>query len=391
MSTLQEKRKAFQESFMSSEDTTEESVVETNSQESSEVVEENEVVNTEDTLEKEDLKEDSSQDDSEGFFTFSEVGEEDEEEVQQVSQVVKKSSVKVSLDEYIKSNEESLKKYFKYKDLDLDNLTEEQILYEGLKKKNPYWTSEDIKEELKDEYGVGLKLKQVTDDMTEEEEAEVMRHNELVEDRIRRGQRRLKADALIYKKELQEVRDSLSLPELETEVEVSLDSPDKSLEQVQKEYEEWRETQWVPEIEKSVAKVKGIRKVVKVNMDEGVSEDLTLSYSLTDSQKNELQEYMKNYIDQPSDMKFVNSETGQVDYDSLVQEKAIHLFSGHIISSMVKEGIAKLKGEFVKNRLVNYEDTTTNSKPVVKGEETAEDIFRRRAEQRRARHNAFSF
>lgn len=396
MSTLQEKRNAFRDSFLAPNKEEGEEQVEDKKDEVK-TEEEVKVEETTDSLEQTDSnqtqdKEDTDDDDSEGFFMFTDTSEEEEEteEVIEGQQAVRKSSVKLSLDDYIKSNEDSLKAYFKYKDLDLDSLTEEQVLYEGLKKKNPYWSAQDIKDELADEYGIGLTLKEVTEDMTEEEEAEVKRYNEFVSEKIRRGQRRLKADALNYKKELQDLKESIVLPELETEIEVNLDASEKTIEQVTKEYEEWRGSVWIPEVEKSVSKVKGIRKVVKVNMDEGVTEDLTLSYALTDSQKKELQEYMNNYVDQPSDMKFVNDK-GEVDYDSLVQEKAVHLFSNHIISSMVKEGIAKLKGEFVKKRLVNYEDTTNNSKPVVGGEETVEDFFRKRAEQRRAQNNAFTF
>lgn len=322
-----------------------------------------------------------------GFIT-SEVTDGEGEEVEDV--ILGKRQVKVSIEEYLQSNENVLRDYLKYKDLNVDNLTDEQIVIEGLKRKYPRWTDSDLKDELRDRYGIGLSKKEITEDMDSDEIAEIKAYNDKIEDKIRSGGRHLRSDVDSYKKDILDFKQSLVLPEFETEVEVQTDVGNKTVEQVQQEIKEWREKEWIPAISETISKVKGVNTVVKVNVDEGVTEDLELTYLLSEKQKAELQEYMNNYVDHPSDAKFIN-EKGEVDYTGLVQEKAVQLFSNHIISSMVKEGIAKVKGDFIKNRLVNYEDSPSVSKPLTQAENSIQEIFAQRGAKRQLNKQSFTF
>lgn len=306
------------------------------------------------------------------------------------SQTAVKSQVKLSVEEYLVNNKDLLRDYFKYKDLDLGSLTDEQIVAEGLRRKHPRWSEDDLKDELEARYGIGLSKKKVTDDMDTDEIEQIEKYNAKVEERIRNGNRYLRADVEEFKRDLEDAKNSITLPEFETEVEVPHTSEAKTIEQLQEEVLEWREKEWKPLMEDTVSKVKGVKTIVKVNMDEGVSEDLTLSYSLTEGQKKELQEYMNSYVDQPSDAKFIK-EDGSVDYTGLVQEKATWLFANHIITSMVKEGIAKVKGDFIKNRLVNYAEPSPSLKPNTQAENSIEEYFKQRGAQRQSNKNAFKF
>lgn len=332
--------------------------------------------------------EETQTDDSEGVFTI--VTEEETEEVKEEPQPkLAKKQVKLQVDDYLKNNESVLKEYFKLKDLKVSELSDEQVVLEKLKRKNPYWTDLDIKDEMRVIYGIGLEKKEITDDMTDEAVKEAERFNKEVEEKERRGSRLLKSDSYSFRKELEELTSNLSLPEFDTEVELDLgftNSQTEDQEKLIKEQEEYVNNVWIPSVDSAVSKVKGVRQVLKVEVGEGVHRDLELSYTLTDKQKEGLQTYMHSYVGQPSDQKFV-SEDGKVDYDSLVQEKIMWLYAPQIISAMAKESLAHLKEEFFKDNLVNYDSGTTKAKAVNGGGEmTYEDFFMERAKAIKTRN-----
>lgn len=331
-----------------------------------------------------------------GFYTIDSTEEEQQltdNQEEEIRKEIAKSKVNVNVEDYINENSSKLEKYFKYKNLDVDSLQPEQIVAEGLRSKYPTWTEADIQDELRSKYGIGLKEIQITDDMSVEEEEEAKRHNKRVADKLREGERHLKADAFSFKKDLVDLKNSIELPEFETEVEVEYEASGSSIEQHQEQVNKWYEETWRPSYKETLTKVQGVRKKVKVNIDEGVDETLELSYKFTDEQKKVLDEYLHSYIPNPSDDKYLQ-EDGSINFDALVQEKAVSLFTNEIISSMVKEGIDKVKGDFVKNRLVNYDDgnqlarVASNSKNF-----TQEEFFENRAKAlgRQKRNTGFGY
>lgn len=331
-----------------------------------------------------------------GFYTIDYTEEEQQltdNQEEEIRKEIAKSKVNVNVEDYINENSSKLEKYFKYKNLDVDSLQPEQIVAEGLRSKYPTWTESDIQDELRSKYGIGLKEIQITDDMSVEEEEEAKRHNKRVADKLREGERHLKADAFSFKKDLVDLKNSIELPEFETEVEVEYEASGSSIEQHQEQVNKWYEETWRPSYKETLTKVQGVRKKVKVNIDEGVDETLELSYKFTDEQKKVLDEYLHSYIPNPSDDKYLQ-EDGSINFDALVQEKAVSLFTNEIISSMVKEGIDKVKGDFVKNRLVNYDDgnqlarVASNSKNF-----TQEEFFENRAKAlgRQKRNTGFGY
>lgn len=348
-----------------------------------------------DSVEQPTDKEEEVNEDFE-FYTIDSTEEEQQltdNQEEEIRKEIAKSKVNVNVEDYINENSSKLEKYFKYKNLDVDSLQPEQIVAEGLRSKYPTWTESDIQDELRSKYGIGLKEIQITDDMSVEEEEEAKRHNKRVADKLREGERHLKADAFSFKKDLVDLKNSIELPEFETEVEVEYEASGSSIEQHQEQVNKWYEETWRPSYKETLTKVQGVRKKVKVNIDEGVDETLELSYKFTDEQKKVLDEYLHSYIPNPSDDKYLQ-EDGSINFDALVQEKAVSLFTNEIISSMVKEGIDKVKGDFVKNRLVNYDDgnqlarVASNSKNF-----TQEEFFENRAKAlgRQKRNTGFGY
>lgn len=339
-------------------------------------------------------QEEQEQDTGFGFLTLEEEPESESEitseQEEEVRKQLAKSNVKLNVEDYLNEHSSKLEKYFKYKNLDVDSLTPEQVVAEGLRNKYPSWSESDIKDELQTKYGIGLKKIQITDDMTLEEEDEAIRHNRQLDEKLKQGERYLKADAQTYKRELSELKESIELPEFETEVEVEYEAQTgASLEDHQEQVNQWYEETWRPNYKQSLEKVQGVRKQIKVNIDEGVEETLDLSFKFTKDQKDILDEYLHSYVPNPSDDKYLK-EDGSIDFDSLVLEKAVALFPEKIISAMVKEGIDKVKGDFIKNRLVNYDDGNTVARVSNRGM-TQEEWFENRANTRGARRGKSGF
>lgn len=311
-----------------------------------------------------------------GFITLE--NEEEKPEKETPLEIRKgKTSVKVPVDTYISDNESKLREYFSLKALNLTDMKDNELVFEGLKRDNPTWSREDIIDEMKDSYGVGLKVKTITSDMDEDEAEEARRYNERIEERVARGERLLKRDALKYKQDIKKLQDENVLPEFETELEYEYEQEGQSVEQLQDEVKKYVEEVWIPNVNNSVDKVNGIKKVVKVNTIEGKEEGLELTFKMTEVHKEKLRSHMAEYVAQPSDSQYV-SEDGVVNYDALVQKEMLSLFSQDIINQMVTEGLSKMKGDFVKNKLVNYSDeggkTTLGG-----GNDSTTDFFKERA------------
>ena len=93
--------------------------------------------------------------------------------------------------------------------------------------------------------------------------------------------------------------------------------------------------------------------------------------------------YLETYVAQPSDNKYItNEETGEVDYQRFVNDKALQLFAPNIIKSSVKELTAQFKQKFIKEDIINYSDEPKrkSSTEQVGSRNATEDWFRSSAE-----------
>lgn len=298
------------------------------------------------------------------------------------------SKIKYNLSEYIKEHEGTLEKYFTLKNINPDELDEVSLVKYKLSKENPYWTEQDIDEEIRDRYGVGLRKKEIDrDNMLEEEIKEAERYNDNIESKLRRGERALKAEASKASELIKSEKESITIPEIELEYkgnskEADLESYLKEQETKQKEY---LESEWIPNVTKASNSVGGFKQSVKIQIADDVEVDTGLTYKFTDTQRKKLSEYMETYVGQPSDSKYVNSETGEVDYKGLVNQKAKELFADQIIQAGIKEGIAKFREEYIKRYQVNYSDDPRPNRQPSNTVGGMDDYFNKRAQSRKGR------
>src|SRR5690625_2261966 len=296
--------------------------------------------------------------------------------------------VKYDLSEYIKEHEGTLEKYFSLKNINPDELDEVSLVKYKLSKENPYWSEKDIEEEIQDRYGVGLKKKHIDrENMLEEEIQEAEKYNASIDSKIRRGERALKSEASKASELIRTEKESIQIPEIELDYKhesgnVDLESYIKEQETKQKEY---LENEWIPNVSKASKSVGGFKQSVKIQIAEDVEVDTGLTYKFTDTQRDKLTEYMKTYVGQPSDNKYINSETGEVDYKGLVNQKAKELFADQIIQAGIKEGIAKFKEEYIKRYQVNYTDDPRPNRQPANSVSGMDDYFNKRAQSRKDR------
>ena len=161
----------------------------------------------------------------ENYFTFEEEVVETTNPILPETKV--KDKVKYDLKSYVDNHYDTLSKYIKYRDLDVDSMSNEDLLRNKLKLENPSWNSSHIEQELQDTYGIGLKKVDLPEDEFSPEYAKALAHNERVDEIIRRGERLLLSDVSKAKQTLMQERERvLSLPEVELDVELTA-NPDQ--------------------------------------------------------------------------------------------------------------------------------------------------------------------
>lgn len=314
-------------------------------------VEKEEVVNSEEGVTEEETE----------YFSFYEDGGEEQPSNETVVEPVKvKDKVKVSLKDYVEQHQENLNNYFKYKNLDVDNMSSEELVKFKLKQEHPSWSDEDVKDELRDTYGLGLKEKQIPEDALDEEIEKISDYNERIKERIRRGERLMKADVEKSKKLLKEEQSKLELPEVELDVELDA-SPEKVIEQYNQQLIEQNtkfiEEVWKPSITEAVSKVGGFKQPLEIDVQSGDKVVSELNYKLTPEQKSTLTDYLSSYQSHPSDEQYiVDKETGEIDFQRFVSDKAMSLFAKDIIKASVKEAVAKVKEKLVKEEMINFQE-----------------------------------
>ena len=331
-------------------------------------------------------QEEVKEEDSEEQEVFSAFYEEETPEVEEQIQEAKISDkVKYNLKDVIEQHSNEVLEYFKYKNLDVDSMSNEDLIRYKLQQENPTWDESDIEEELKSKYGIGLKEREIDEDGFDEDIERDKEYNQRIREKIKQGQRLLKTDVLLAKQLLKEKKENIKLPEVELDVELTADRS-KIIEQYNKEIQEqtskYREEVWSPQISEAVQKLGGFRQKFELEVESGDKVVSDVTYKLTPNQKAQLQEYLVNYVPHPEDNKYVtNEETGEVDFTRFVNDKAKQLFVDDIIKSSIKEAVAQFKATFIKEKVVNYAD---EPRRVSKSDDEPKDFAIAQFERRRS-------
>lgn len=304
-------------------------------------------------------------------------------EAQQETKV--KDKVKYNLKDYIEANDEAVSRYFKFKNLNPDTMSNEELLRFKLQQENPSWDAQDIQDTLKDTYGIGERELEVPEDALDDERREIERENREIRERIRRGERLMKSDVFNAKQLLKKEQENLVLPEVELDVELTAD-PSHIIEQynqqIQEQSTKFREEVWNPAIKETVGKLGGFKQKFDFEVEQGSKVASELTFKLTPEQKVKLENYLTNYTAHPEDDKYVlNQETGEIDYQRFVNDKAEGLFAKEIIKSYSKELFAQFKQKFVKENIVNYSD---EPRRVSKSDDAPKDFAIQQFEKRAA-------
>ena len=331
-------------------------------------------------------QEEVKEEDSEEQEVFSAFYEEETPEVEEQIQEAKISDkVKYNLKDVIEQHSNEVLEYFKYKNLDVDSMSNEDLIRYKLQQENPTWDESDIEEELKSKYGIGLQERVIDEDGFEEDIERDKEYNQRIREKIKQGQRLLKTDVLLAKQLLKEKKENIKLPEVELDVELTADRS-KIIEQYNQEIQEqttkYREEVWSPQISEAVQKLGGFRQKFELEVESGDKVVSDVTYKLTPNQKAQLQEYLVNYVPHPEDNKYVtNEETGEVDFTRFVNDKAKQLFVDDIIKSSIKEAVAQFKATFIKEKVVNYAD---EPRRVSKSDDEPKDFAIAQFERRRS-------
>lgn len=347
---MESKVNGFISKFFGGESSEETETVET----TEEQVEENEEVQGEEeaqlgeSQEEEQTEEEESYEEQEGEQEGEEVqGEGEEETEKEIVKVLKNIEYK----DFFSENKDKIKNYLEAESLDVEKLNDLEAVELKLKKENPTWSKEDIKDEMESKYMVGESL-----DNYDEHDPEYKA--------IKKAQRQLKSDSHKAKEYLNEWKESVSLPEFERELEIELEKTKQeenteqgtdrySLEEYQQMVQEQKDKEWIPLLNDKIKEVDSIEKVIEI--EDGDSKvTIPINYKLSDENKGELLEYLSDWAQHPSDNKFIDEKTGNVDYQGWLKSHSEKLNINQLLKITAKEAYTKAKEDFYKKEGINF-------------------------------------
>ena len=282
---------------------------------------------------------------------------------------VEPTEVKPSIDykSWIEENKDAVSRYIQETSTDYTKLPAEDVLRKKIQEDNPAWSEEDVAAEMRDRYGVGLQKREIDEDnMTSDEIVEAKRHNEKVEELLSKGSRKMKADAKEAADYFNEKKSSLELPELNYELPKGVTRDEVLAEEIRVS-QEYREKEVLPKFKEAVDNFESVQSQVEYE-DNGNKVVIDLNYKLSETEKEELYQYLSGYIGHASDeQRYVVD--GQIQFGKLVGDQAKDLLVDKLLKTVAKEAAAKARAEFVKNELVNHEDSpTTRTTPSIQSE-----------------------
>ena len=262
---------------------------------------------------------------------------------------------------FLEQNKETLKTYLNESDKDYKALGQEEVLRMKIKADNPDFDDNDVKDELAEKYGIGLEKKEIKDDMSTEEVAQINKENAEIDKLISKGKREMKKDAVSAVNFFEERKSTLELPKWiqeeanqVTEEQTGKFSPEEYQAEVQRITQENKEKIWVPSLDKVFENFDTLKQSVKYT-DNGSEVAFDVEYKLSKEEKETIRQELVDYVAQPSDTKYVDAN-GNPDLQRFVEDKSKQLYFDKLISSAVKEASAHSRKDFVKNTLVNFDD-----------------------------------
>lgn len=258
--------------------------------------------------------------------------------------------LKIDYLEFINKNKSVIDAYHTEKSIDYSQLSPEDVLRKEMKIKYPSLTSEDINEELRLKYGLGV-------DTSDYDSEELIAH--------KAKQRKLKIDSTDAISALETYRDSLTLPEFEVDVptkeivkapEDLEDIINKRIEATTQEGLAWREDVWVPQIKETVGAVASLTEEVEV---EGVG-TIKVEVELDEADKNAISEYLSSWTGHPTDSAFL-PEGQDPDLKGFVQHKAAEILRKKVLAKVGQAAVAQYKEKFIKEEVVNFNQETTTT------------------------------
>lgn len=278
-------------------------------------------------------------------------------------EVTTPTPVKLDLSKIVEEHEDSLVKYLEIKRTDFQGMAADKVIERKLREENPDWSDNDIKGELKDRYGIGLEKIEINEDeMTSDEIKEAKENNRLVE----RGERLLKSDAKTAKEYFEKIKSETKLPELE--LPSTQPSEEEYVAGLQRQLEQQRKA-WVEQVNGASKSVSSIQRTIEVEDGDNGKVAFNIDYKLSDKQKQQVSEYLYDYMAHPKDVEKYVKADGSPDLVRFMADKAI--LNEEILNSMfrsvAKEAMAVARKSVIKQDLLNHDDGVRN-RPVVTSE-----------------------
>lgn len=278
------------------------------------------------------------------------------------SSVSEPTVIKKELDvnNWLEANRDTIYHYMVEKNTDYSALPKEEVMRRKIAKENPELTPEEITEELSDRYGLGLEQITIDEDSMDYDEIErAKEYNKEIISRIKKGQRELKKDASIVIREFEEYKSTLTVPKFEIEetttAPVTQVTQEEFIEKLKQSDKEFRETQWVPTIEPVVDALEKVTEIVEYD-DNGNKVVLNVDYKLSDEEKAEVKKFLADYIESPSDEQYRIDEKSY-DLQRFVEDKTRQILVQKMLKTVAKEASALARKDFVKNNLLNFDDS----------------------------------
>lgn len=261
---------------------------------------------------------------------------------------------KIDYNQFLQDNDDVFSQYYKEKNTDYTKMSVDKLAEIKIKRDNPTLSEEDVKAELEDKYGIGLqKLSENAEDYLEEEDYKFAKdHNK----RLAKLQRELKKDAPLIANEFEEAKKSITLPEFELDFEASTEklTDEQYIKKIQEEGEAYKSNVWIPELKKGLEAFESIKQQIEYE-DNGSKVVLDVDYKLSDKDKAELIDELQDYVVTAKDQERYQ------DLDGFLKDKAPAKYMQKLMTTVAKEAAAKARANFVKNDLMNFDDSPRNS------------------------------
>lgn len=259
--------------------------------------------------------------------------------------------LKIDYNEWLASNEDTLLQYLTEKKTDYSSLKQEDLVALKVRKDNPEFSEQDIKEELADKYGIGIQKKNIDmDTMSAEEVSEAQAFNKDIDKRLRQ----LKKDAPTFLQEFNSKKESLALPDFEYElpkVEQGKQLSDEEYAtQLTEQAQKHREEIWYPELSKAFEAIPSVKKNVEFEYN-GENYTVEIDYKLSDQEKKDYASELSYYVPSQKDQEKYQ------DVQGFVQDKVSSLMEDKLLKTLAKEVAATVQQKFVKENLVNFDDS----------------------------------